>query len=47
MRHVSMQTEENQLRDSEAALQRKAALYDRLERGEGASDEEVRLKWKV
>lgn len=37
-----LQTEANRLAESEAALQRKAALYDRLARGEGTEAEEVR-----
>ena len=34
-------TEANRLAESEVALQRKAALYDRLSRGEGTEAEEV------
>ncbi len=42
-----MQTEANRLAESEAALQRKAALYDRLARGEGTEAEEVRVSASV
>ncbi len=39
---LRLQTEANRLAESQAALERKAALYDRLARGEGTEEEEVR-----